>query len=222
MKWQTSIQSVLIALILATACQKVTPRPMSDPARTSMIKRLSDFEDFWLAPARIAPPTIEYISQTQMKNGIEATIKPIRAEDQLWNQWDSDTVRLFNNRAAHIFVFTVRGPGTLKWVPEKTRLRLNWPEVSMEPALRADDLLEPLRLEALSEQQWMIGTDYTKRHRNAGSFRSKYLPIDTRPNKISGLVAFPIADYTRHVVAMQIDFVVQTNRGPVSFSWIYD
>ena len=131
-------------------------------------------------------------------------------------------MRLFNNRAAHLFQFTVRGTGSLQWIPDETRLHLNWPEVSLEPALRADDLLEPLRKVALTEQQWMIPTDYTKRHRNAGAFRSKYLPIEPRPNQISGIIAFPIANDSRHVVAMQIDFVVQTNRGPVSFSWIYD
>ena len=199
----------------------MAPAP-SDPARKSMIKSLSEFEDFWLGPARIAPPTIEYISQTTKQKGIEVTIEPLLAEDQHWNQWPDESLRLFNNRAAHLFAFTVRGTGPLKWVPDKTRLHLNWPEISLEPALRADDLLEPLRKVALTEQQWMISTRYTKRHRSAGTFRSKYLPLDSRPNKISGIVAFPIADDSRHIVAMQIDFVVQTSRGPVSFSWIYD
>jgi hypothetical protein len=219
---QSVLRTLTLALALGTSCTKSPFGPPVDPRRQSLEAGLAEFERYWLEPAHIAPPTIDFIDSTQTSGALSVTLKPLLAERQPWNQWPGYGARLFNNRAAHLFSVTVHGVGRLKWLPEQTRLHINWPNHTLEPALQADELLEPLRSMALTEQQWSASTDFTKRHRAAGAYRSVYFPLDPRTHTLAGVLAFPIVGEMGHVVALQVDLAVQTEQGDISLSWIYD
>ena len=183
---------------------------------------LKDFEEYWLHPAKIAPPTISYSPKTVKKNGWMATIEPVLAEEQIWNRWPGEGYRLFNNRAAHLFSVTIEGTGSIQWRPEGTKMRVNYPEKSLNSAHTADELLAPLREAALSEQKWILDTQFGRRHRGAGSFRAAYLPSDPRTHQIRGLVAFPVVESSAHIVVIEVDLTVQTAKGEYTFTWLFD
>jgi len=190
--------------------------------RLSVNNSLIGFEEYWLHSAKIAPPTISFSEKTVKKNGWVATIEPILAEQQSWNQWPNEGYRLFNNRAAHLFRVTIEGFGPIHWRPERSELRINYPQDPLRAAHTADELLAPLRKAAVTEQEWILNTDFAKRHRGAGSFRQAYLPGDPRTHKISGIVAFPVVSETIHVVVLEVDLTVQTAKGDCTFTWTYD
>ena len=177
--------------------------------RTSVRMSLLDFEEYWLYPAKIAPPTISFSPKTVKKNGWVATIEPVLAEQQPWNQWPGDGYRLFNNRAAHLFYVTIDGTGPIQWKSDETKIRINYPEKSLDSAQTADELLAPLRKAAVSEQEWILDTQFGKRHRGAGSFPSDTCHQTTNAS-IRGLIAFPVVETSQHVVVIEVDLSVQT------------
>ena len=222
MKWQTCFGVLALLVSIGEGCHKSPGALIEKEGIEVQRDALRAFEESWLHAAHVAPPTIEFSPRTQKRNGIQVTIEPILPEEQSWNQWNGPGYRLFNNRAAHLFKVTVHGQGTLKWIPEKTILRLNWPDQTLAPATRPDELLFPLREMALAEQKWGLTPDFTKRYRSVGPFRAQYLPVDPRPNKLSGVLAFPLLFDPGQVVALQVDLVIESGAGEIPFSWIYD
>lgn len=190
--------------------------------RLSVNNSLLDFEEYWLNPAKIAPPTISFSPKTVKKNGWVATIQPVLAEQQSWNRWPGNGFRLFNNRAAFLFKVTIEGTGSIQWKPEQSVIRVNYPQEVLTAAHTADELLAPLRKAAVTEQEWILNTEFGKRHRGAGTFRTAYLPSDPRTHQISGIVAFPVVAASTHVVVIEVDLTVQTAKGEYTFSWMYD
>ena len=219
---QRTFRHLIFALLIGSACTKQPVQPSDENMRTSVRMSLLDFEEYWLYPAKIAPPTISFSPKTVKKNGWVATIEPVLAEQQPWNQWPGDGYRLFNNRAAHLFYVTIDGTGPIQWKSDETKIRINYPEKSLDSAQTADELLAPLRKAAVSEQEWILDTQFGKRHRGAGSFRAAYLPSDPRTHQIRGLIAFPVVETSQHVVVIEVDLSVQTAKGKQTFTWLFD
>ena len=49
--------------------------------------RLARFEEAWLEPARIAPPTVSDDAQLVEGDGVSARVRILRAEEAAWNDW---------------------------------------------------------------------------------------------------------------------------------------
>ena len=175
-----------------------------------------------LHPARVAPPSVARDPATQDLEQIKATITLLLPEEQDWNQWPGQGVRLFNNRGIYLFHIQIQGSATLQWNPQNTRLTVNSVEHVLFPLRIADDVLVLLRHAAVQEQEWVLDFDFTERLRNASAFRAKYMPLESQSDTLSGLIAFPAEIYDQHVVAMKLEIGVATTREELNFSWILE
>ncbi|MBW1877969.1 MAG: hypothetical protein JRI25_03475 [Deltaproteobacteria bacterium] len=184
-------------------------------------EELERFERLWLNPAHIAPPNIPFERREQTDEQISVAVRPLRPEDADWNTWPGDAARLFNNRAALLFDVEVVGRGSLKWVPEATSLELNTEGDPMRPAHAPDEVLLPLLRAALVQEQWALKGDLVERTRAAGSFRAAYLSTEPARSPLRGVVAFPLRDPERHVIALRITVAVEAEDGPHQFSFLY-
>lgn len=165
---------------------------------------LEQFVDYWLRPARVAPPSIDPAPRTQTVGDLEVTVTPFQVEQAAWNQWRGEGARLVNNRVAHWFSVRATSDGDLLWVPEDTKLLVNDPEHATRPLPTPDDVILPLLRAALEQQRWGLPGDLVQRTRAAGPFRTAYLSSAGLGGDISGAVAFPRDDATPHVVAYRL------------------
>ena len=190
--------------------------------RADVEEELDAFRAYWLAPARVAPPTIDFEERLAEAGPVQGSALPIRAEEASWNTWSGDESRLFNNRAAHLFRVEVRGPGPLRWVPGGTSLELNVEGDGLRPAPAADDVLGPLLIWAKAQAEWTADGDLVERTRAAGPFRSAYLPLSAEDSPLEGLIAFPIDEPDHHVVALRLTVEVEAAGVRHQLSWLYD
>jgi hypothetical protein len=215
------LRAILVGTGLAAiACPRrptVAP-PVTEDARAV----LDDFARTWLAPARVAPPTIDDVAVATEQGDVRATLTPLRPEDAWWNQWSGGTARLFNNRAALLFDVVVEAPGFVVFLPDASSVRLNRDEDVIVAAANPDELLVPLLGAAmLQEREGEVG-DLVERTRAAGPFRSAYLPVRSDTGRMTGVVAFPLDDPNRHMTRVRVTLAFGTPDGRVDLSWDLD
>lgn len=185
--------------------------------------QLESFKIYWLEPARIAPPTVDF-SYQEIEPGasLTARARPLLAEEVSWNQWPGDQARLFNNRAAYLFKVEVLGEDEITWVPERTVLENNDPAHRLDAARSPEEILAPLHMAAWQETRWSLGDALVERTRAAGPFRASYLPTTGQHHLLEGVVAFPKADPDEHVVAMRLTVCVQVGSEVHDLVWVFD
>ena len=210
-----------LLLTLVAGCPRgQTVRPATD--RAAAAEQVELFRDFWLNPARVAPPTIDFEERAIEDNGLRAFARPLRPEDATWNQWPAAGLRLFNNRAVYLFVVSIEGEGPLQWLPESTHLSLNGGDPILPPSPSPEELLEPLLQAALLEERYVLTGDLVERARAAGPFRAAYLPLSAESGSLTGVIAFPLSDADRHVVRQELVVGVRRADVDVHLAWIYD
>ncbi|HHO50731.1 MAG TPA: hypothetical protein ENK18_07600 [Deltaproteobacteria bacterium] len=193
-----------------------------------MSQRLEAYRRESLEPARVAPMSIAHDTQRIEVGAVIARARSVRPEDAAWNRWASGGVRLFNNRAAHLFEIRVVGRGPLSWVPEHTQLELNDETVIVPAAETTEAMLTDLLYMAFLEQRWSLEGDLVERARSAGPFRSAYLPLYQDEGALEGVIAFPLlgpdgsslADL--HVVAARLTVQILVDGRPTELVWVFD
>jgi hypothetical protein len=211
---------VLLAL-LAVSCRHHPPVPPGSEQREEMGRQLRDFRDYWLVPAKIAPPTVDFAAQRATAGAYVATIAPMLPEDAPWNQWHGGELRLFNNRAGYVFQLTIEGPGPVRWLPGETWLRLNGKGDRLPPAEVPDQLLAPLFGAALDQEAMLVEGDLVERTRAAGPFRAAYLPSTSSPTPLQGVLAFTLPDPEAQVVAFELTVGIAGPDGRQTFDWTF-
>lgn len=181
---------------------------------------LDQFATTWLAPARIAPPTIDFEPMVATSGQWTATATPFLVEDAAWNRWPEEN-RLFNNRVAYWFDVEVHGSGELRWLPEETWVDLNGRQ-RLRSAPTPEELLEPLFAAAVAETRAGGGRRFADRTRAAGPYRDGYLPIGTAVDAAHGWVAFPTGGIERHVTRIELEVTIATHEGTRRFTWLFD
>ncbi len=218
-----TITLLSLALILLGSCGRKRAT-LGLPQQVEEVRaQLDAFTAYWLRPARIAPPTVEF-SFLEIEPGvpISARAAPMLAEEVSWNQWPGDEARLFNNRAAYLFKIEVVGQAELIWVPERTTLENNGPHRRLDAARSPEEVLAPLHMAAWQETRWSLGDALVERTRAAGPFRAAYLPTTRQHHILEGVVAFPKADPEEHVVAMRLTVGVQVGEEVYDLVWVFD
>jgi hypothetical protein len=211
-------------LFLALNLGSCTPKPARiAPAgeRLAIAEELQWFRETWLAPARIAPPTVPRRAVETTNENIRATAQLLLPEEASWNTWDTPGGRLFNNRAAHLFEVVIEGEGLLRWIPTETLLELNTEGNAHRASRSSEDLLMPLFRAAIDEERAVLDGDLVARTRAAGPFRSAYMPSEAN-GLLRGLIAFPNSTNTLHVVAMRLTVVIEREGRRVPLVWTLD
>lgn len=225
---RTLFPQLALFLLLLTSCggRKRIPS-VSALEQADARVALEQFIEYWLAPANIAPPTIEFSKNEVHAGRVHGTALPIRPEDAPWNQWSGRTYRLFNNRIGYFFEVKIDIDGTeeIRWLPHQTWLEVNEPGGAMRPATKADELLGPLQNAALHEIDLVLEGDLVDRTRAAGPFRAKYFPA-TGEGSLSGVIGFPHKDPSteadRHVVGVQLMVEVEVGDEAFDLVWVFD
>ncbi|MBT3221019.1 MAG: hypothetical protein HN348_18190 [Proteobacteria bacterium] len=218
---------VFVALLLTSCGGRKRIPPVSAVEQAEAREALGEFVEYWLAPANIAPPTIEFSEKTVQSGRVSGTAKPLRPEDAPWNQWSDETSRLFNNRIGYFFEIRLDIDGTeeIRWLPNQTWLEINEPGGALRPATKADELLGPLQNAALHEIGLVLEGDLVDRTRAAGPFRASYLP-SSGEGSLSGTVGFPhknpSTDADRHVVGVQLMVEVEVGDEAFDLVWVFD
>lgn len=214
--------AVLLPFLALIACGPRGGPPTVAAERAEVQRTLEAFTEYWLEPAGVAPPVIDFEAQTTHLDGLTLEVRPVRAEDGAWNQWRDTSLRLFNNRAAYLFEVRVTGEGTLQWMPERSGLELNEPGAPLRAAESPEELLQPLLAAALDQERYVIDGDLVERTRAAGPFRALYMPVSPRNDELAGLIAFPLDEGDRHVVGLKVTVGVDSPVGPRQLSVTYD
>lgn len=211
---------ILLVSLVSCAPRAKDVDPLSQ--RIVVAEDLSRFERYWLAPARIAPPTVAFEWREATADGLEARVRPLRPEEAEWNSWPGGHSRLFNNRAALLFEVVIEGSGPLRWVPEASTLELNDEASRIPAAASPDELLVPLLRAALVQEQYGVEGDLVDRTRGAGPFRARYLPLSATRPRLEGIVAFPLEEPEQHVVAFRLTLRVHDGAGSHDLTWLYE
>lgn len=204
--------------------------------RAEFALALKRFVQYRLLPARVAPPSVGRVGAVVRDGPVQGVARLVLAEDQPWNGWDGEGVRLLNNTVAHWFqidVETVDGTA-LRWDPSRTTLELNEPGNVLRVARTQEELLEELLFFAYQQERFLLDGDLVERARGGGQLRAAYLA--PHEDHLQGLIAFPIAltpetapflghggppaDY--HVVSMRLSVGVDTPDGPRSLQWLFE
>ena len=185
-----------------------------------MVSDLDRFVHAWLAPARIAPPTIDFVSMQAEAGGISGSVTPLRPETAAWNQWTNGELRLFNNRAGLLFEVKLQSDQAVRWIPERTHLVLD-DETRVPSTARADELLIPLMRMALTEERWVIPGDLVARTRAAGAFRAAYLPM-SGSKEVAGIVAFVLPRPDQQVTRVSLHLALLRGGEEVGLDLLWD
>ena len=190
-------------------------------------EQLEGYRVFALEPAGIAPPGIRFEAQRVEGHGVWAIARPLRPEDQSWNQWTGGP-RLFNNRMAHLFEVELHGEATLGWVPEGTVLELNDASNRLPSSASPEGLLAELLSYAKLQEDWILDGDLVARTRAAGPFRAAYMPAQG-DGELFGLIGFPLTNQEdaaelaeKHIVAERLTVSVVTSTGIQDLVWVFD
>ncbi len=208
-----------IAIVLVSCAKPPLPIP-AEAERRAIATDLADFEAWWLAPSRIAPPTIDFVPVEQSVGGNVVTVTPIRAEEEDWNRWPGPTHRLFNNRAG--LLFDVRIDGEAAWIPVSSRLNVNELPTGLPAVATPDDLLLPLLRAALLQEQWALDGSLVERTRAAGPYRAAYLQRNALDPDGHGIVGFQLPDPELHVTSANLTLVFRDASGLHSATWEFD
>lgn len=218
--------SVIVALACTVGSAISCKRPAWEVARPTdrdaAAEELAAFERAWLEPAKIPAPVVAFEAHTATEGSVTVTASPLRPEDAAWNTWPGPTVRLFNNRAALLFEVAIDADGPVAWIPERTGLEINEVGDALPPAESAEELLVPLLTAALQQERHGLPGDHVERTRSAGAFRSAYLPLGAHGAPLTGLIAFPLADPERHVVAFRLTLGVSGPDGPHAIALLFE
>ncbi|TNE87892.1 MAG: hypothetical protein EP330_16475 [Deltaproteobacteria bacterium] len=199
-------------MLFLTACPRAIGPVPGIAEREEGRERLQRFEQAWLEPAKVAPPTVSGEAQLVERDGLTAKIRLIRAEEAEWNEWN-EGVRLFNERAGYFFDVQVAGEGKLTWLPNDTLLERNVEGSPLRAAGDPDDFLFPLQQAAIHSSMLVIDNDFSERARAAGPFRAAYMSRRVERDRMEGVIGFQADDTQRHVVAMRMTLAVRTEWG---------
>ncbi|MCB9677336.1 MAG: hypothetical protein H6737_19650 [Alphaproteobacteria bacterium] len=227
------IRSILVTFAIA-GCGPRMANVVEAGAREETRSILERFRAYRLAPAGVAPPSLEHRNGLDRTDGISGSIELVLAEDAEWNQWSDGSARLFNNRTAHLFQVEITSEEPVRWLPERTRLELNVEGNVFRAAESQEVLLEDLLFWAYHQERNVLDGDLALRARGAGPLREAYMPshVDTL---LTGLIAFPLVEtpenerfYTSvdpseyHVVSMRVTVGLETPHGRESLVWLLE
>lgn len=231
-----ALVGVVSLLILAGGCRRDRGAVRQATERKEFAAALDRFVSYRLEPARVAPPSVSRVGALVSDGPVQGVARLVLAEDQPWNGWEGDGVRLMNNTVAHWFqidVETVDG-SPLRWDPSRTVLELNEPGNLLKVARSQEELLEELLFFAYQQERFLLDGDLVERARGGGQLRAAYL--DLHDDHLQGLIAFPItlnaetvsflgqggppADY--HVVSMRLSLGIDTPEGPRRLQWLFE
>lgn len=212
---------IVVLVALLAGCVRRGAFAPAPADRAEAAAELEQFEAYWLAPARLAPPTIPFEPQQTAIDGLSVTVRPLLPEDANWNQWRGGELRLFNNRAALMFDVEVAGEGRFRWLPEATRLVINGGRATLPAAASPDELLVPLMRGALLQESAALDGDLVERTRAAGAFRSAYLASADSGAPAHGVIAFPLGG-VEYIVDATLVFEVLTPSGRRNATYTFD
>ncbi len=223
-----------LALGSVTGCKSRSTHVVADAARKETRAVLRRYERYRLAPAKVAPPSIDTWSAYVAQGPLTGTAELVLPEDAEWNQWPGPTVRLFNNRSAILFQVEIASDAPIRWLPERTQLELNHEGNVFRAAESQEVLLEDLLFWAYHQERNVLDGDLANRARAAGPLREAYMTAE-EDALLAGLIAFPLvetvenerfirggdpADY--HVVSMRLTVGLETPEGRKQLVWRFE
>lgn len=215
------IHFALLGASLAVSCGR-PPVPLADVAgQDEAAASTAAFRRDWLAPARIAPPTIDFTPVQATSGSLTVTATPASPEQALWNSWPGPESRLFNNRSGLMFTIATAGDGPARWLPFESALMVNRAAIGTAPAATPDELLVPLLGAALEAERHVVDSDLVDRTRAAGPFRAAYLSTAAETPPTTGVVVFPLVDAEAQVVEVDLALAFETPAGvqTLRFHW---
>lgn len=216
------IHFVLLGASLAGSCGR-PPAPFAEDAgQEQAIASTEAFRRDWLAPAKIAPPTIDFVPVQVTRGSWTITATPALPEEAPWNAWPGPEARLFNNRSGLMFAIATSGEGPVRWLPEGSRLRVNHAPTALAPSATPDELLVPLLGAALEAERHVVDSDLVDRTRAAGPFRAAYLSTAAEVPPTAGVVVFPLQDPEAQVVYVELTLAFDTPAGPTTFLFTWE
>ncbi len=213
---------VLLGAFLAASCGR-PPAALSDvTGQDDALASTEAFRRDWLAPARIAPPTIDFVPVRVTAGSLTIAATPASPEQAAWNAWPGPEARLFNNRAGLMFTIATEGDGPARWLPNESLLRINHLEATVAPSATPDELLVPLLGAALEAERHVINSDLVDRTRAAGPFRAAYLSTAAEAPPSTGLILFPLEDPEIQIVRVELTLAFETAAGVQTFAFTWE
>ena len=75
---------------------------------------------------------------------------------------------------------------------------------------------------ALLQEGFGLDGDHVERTRAAGPFRTAYMPLGSVAAPLHGVIAFPLLDPDKHVVALRVTVGVQGPDGAHAVAFLYE
>lgn len=213
---------MLLGASLAGSCGR-PPAPFAEPTgQGQAIASTEAFRRDWLAPAKIAPPTIDFVPVQVIRGSLTITATPALPEEAAWNAWPGPEARLFNNRSGLMFVVTTSGEGPVRWLPDASLVRVNRATTALAPSATPDELLVPLLGAALEAERHVVDSDLVDRTRAAGPFRAAYLSTASEVPPTTGVVVFPLEDPEAQVVHVELTLAFDTPAGAATYTFTWE
>lgn len=218
---------VWIVLFSPSSCARRGVVLFDPSAQRELTQQLTNFEEYWLHPAKIAPPTIPYDPVSLEVDGMVAYAQPFLLEDADWNSWEGTGFRLFNNRLGLGFRVGISGDAdaAILWRPESTFVEINTEDDINYASMSADAMLGPLHAAALDQERGGLDGDFVDRLRSAHAFRDAYVPASAE-GEWTGVIVFPETQPGRSDVriAGDVRLTVTVQVGPERriFVWTFD
>ncbi len=232
-----SVFMKVLATLTVIACAGHRTTRVEEAHQRQAHAALERFIQFRLEPARLPPPSIHQPEAVATDGTLRGVARLLLAEEAPWNRWPGPTLRLFNNRAAHLFEVRVEAGGLpIRWIPERSYLELNVSGNAFRAAPTAEVLIEELLFWAFQQERALLDGDLVDRARAAGELRRVYLPLKPT-TRLEGLIAFPLtrppwdargdnpvepAPYELHVVAMRLTIGLEVDGTPTELVWTFE
>lgn len=171
---------------------------------------------------RTPGPSTSMAPQSQERDGVRATVRPVSAEDATWNAWPDGTARLFNDGAGYLWEVVFESQRPVRWIPDQTVLAVNDTDQLFAPAEEPDAVLQHLVQGAMLEDAFGLDGDLGLRIRAADAFRRAYLSDRPVAGEQEGVVLFPAPAFRLHAVALQLTLALDVGGRDEQFVFLFE
>ncbi len=213
----------MFALWLASGCahhptgSSGAPR---SPATASVVDEITRTRKFVLQHDVAFGPVVRLEQQTQTRDGIEVSARPVRLEAEPWNSWPDGTARLFNDAVAFGIEVDIRG-ADVRWDAAHTQLAVNTTDQVFPPAPSAAETLLHLLWLARDEARAGLAPDSELRLKSSDAYRAAYL--STTPGaEAAGLIVFPAPAAQLFAVALQLTLGIEVGDREEQFTFLFE
>jgi hypothetical protein len=204
--------SIAVSTLLLAGCAHRATRALdaiTGGQDAELIDEITRTRQFVLQHDVAFGPVVRLEPQSQTRDGVRVTARPVRLEAEPWNTWPDGTSRLFNDAIAFGVQIDMHGQG-LRWDPAHTQLAVNTSEQVFPPAPSAGDALLHLLWLSRDEARAGLAPDAELRLKSAGPYRDAYLS-SIPGSDITGLIVFPAPAAQIFAVTLELRLAVEVS-----------